>query len=287
MKWWNLHYLILAIGILLCPKGLQCSDTEPYPMPYGSDLQFSTIFGSAPGVDSGYSKFQYSHFLEKGQPSSLFPFYDFQARVFHNGDVGAGVGVGARFYSPTLPIVWGVNAFHDFRSYEKDLYNQLSFGTELFGLAGFDLSLNGYLALTSKKTVCTCSFFYPEGDYVVEKTRKNIPLSGTTLNIGKTFSLNAAVSGTLSVEGYYYYGNFCCSKNLYGGKASSTWVFYMLKGTLSVYHDNVYGTNVQGELALVIPFGAPFEEKVRIKNRYVNRNDNILLRTRCYWKTNY
>ena len=104
----------------------------------------SYMEGAGVGYPSGYTSLKF--FLAKGLPwpnERLEPFFDARGHILNIGKPAANIGVGGRYLIPSHSIVFGLNAYYDYRDDWRS-YNQIGVGVEAL-TCSIDIRINGYI----------------------------------------------------------------------------------------------------------------------------------------------
>lgn len=198
------------------------------------------------GYEKGYSSID---FFVHPIRNCFEPIFDFRGHVFNDGRIAANAGGGFRYLFKSAPMIWGMNAFFDYRK-SKSSYYQTGLGLE-FLFPKVDLRINGYLPFGKKATWLKNFRFYGfQGNNLLIKGGREFAFKAIDLEVGGELvkkHLYAAVAP-------YYISGF--GKHSFGGKVRldctfNKYVSFELSGSV----DSVFHTIVQGELKITLPFG--------------------------------
>lgn len=247
------------------------------------------------GYDKGYTTLDQMLFPFQSS-KSFWPFVDFRAHAFDDGEFAANLGIGTRFYCSSWAKVIGFNTFFDYRETPKQSrFTQMGVGIEILGQC-FDLRMNGYLPLRDRKMFCKCRWDYP-GGYFIERREYEEAMPGVDLEIGAqlgcmSFSFTGCRSSTIEFYGAAgsYYFRKDCNKDIIGGKARFRIELnrrFFVEGIAS--HDQFFKTRAQVNFGITFPIGCCSKEKnwSRVLAQPVQRNDMIVIDNYCRWKWNY
>ncbi len=211
--------------------------------------------GKGIGYHQGYTSSDL--FLSYTTERNFTPFLDLRGHYFRDskwkeGKWAANGGLGFRDLSESLGLVFGINAFYDFRQVKHTHFQQLGLGIEILG-EQWDFRANGYIPLRWRRKTLSKKIVEHDGRLFIQK-RIEYDFYGGDLEIGRVIFKWAGLHGKLTGGAYYLNGFF--GKNVIGG-------FLRLSGHLSPYigfaaqgsYDPNFKWIGQGELSLNIPFG--------------------------------
>ncbi|MFI5334279.1 MAG: inverse autotransporter beta domain-containing protein [Chlamydiales bacterium] len=202
------------------------------------------------GYHEGYTSSDL--FLSYTTERHFTPFLDLRGHHFNSNKWAANGGLGFRDLSESLNLVFGINAFYDYRQVKRAYFQQLGLGIEILG-EQWDFRANGYIPLAQRRKTYSQQIVTEDGNTFF-KRRIEYDFIGGDLEIGRVIlkwaGLHAKVTG-----GAYYLNGFY-NKNVIGG-------FLRLSGHLSPYigfnvqgsYDPTFTWIGQGELSLILPFG--------------------------------
>ncbi|MBS0616054.1 MAG: inverse autotransporter beta domain-containing protein [Verrucomicrobia bacterium] len=238
-------YSLLALSSIMADDSEQCGLTV---MP--DRLTARHIESKGIGYNQGYTTFEGFFTNPNWTQGSLVPFLDLRGHVFNNGKMAANAGIGLRYISSML---WGVNAYYDYRKTEHQNYNQVGLGFESLGEV-WDFRANGYFPVGRTKS----HFYQPKfhafkAHNMIISLKREFDMAGTNAEVGAHFSGNKYVDLYAAAGPYYFSGK---GKNAIGGQGR-------LYGKIGDYlglevrgsYDNLFKGIVQGELSIIIPLG--------------------------------
>jgi len=104
--------------------------TDPAGCPIRYTLRH--FAGEAPGYDTGLTRFELFIPLMETDASNLL-FCDLQPLIDNHGNWGSNLGLGYRWYSPTLDRVFGAYAYYDYRETDYHRFGQATLGLDSLG----------------------------------------------------------------------------------------------------------------------------------------------------------
>ncbi|MBS0616330.1 MAG: inverse autotransporter beta domain-containing protein [Verrucomicrobia bacterium] len=238
-------------------------------------------FGKTPGNEHGYSsldglvfrRFSYDH---------VSPFLDVRGHHLNDGNFAANIGGGFRANLEDRCIGFGMNAYYDYRGYHSHSLNQVGVGAEIFGLH-WSINANGYIPVGRDQVqLFHCRFDYP-GGFFMEKNKTATLLGGADLRFGFRFPNLPSFSSTLEVGPYFY-------RDFFGVLGSYTMqVTNYMRFKFGVTHDRVFGTKLQGEVALTISWGGGKKGRKNCDDFYrpIPRAEILPVFKCCRWETNF
>lgn len=247
------------------------------------------------GYNRGYTTGEGVIFLVPDQSTKLWPFIDLRYHFFNDGKQAINAGAGVRRSLGSSKWIGGVNGYYDYRQSRHGHYNQLGLGLELLGEA-WDFRLNGYLPIGNKQTIIKhCAFNYPGGFFII-KDNVEAALAGINFEIGRVIYDTKIINIYGAIGAYYFGDGICSSRDAFGGKARFKLVFMdiaFIQGNIS--YDGLYGTRMQWEIGLRIPFGYKHKHTKASKRSFpketfiqpIERFEIVVLDRSCRWKWNY
>ena len=228
------------------------------------------------GYNQGYSTIE-GFFTHPDWTSGKFvPFLDVRGHIFNNGKPAANAGVGLRYLDS---MVWGLNAYYDYRKTEHQNYNQVALGFEALGLGEvWDFRLNGYFPVGRTKS----HFYHPKfhkfkQHHMIISLKKEFAMTGTNAEAGYHFNAGRHVDLYAAAGPYYFAGD---GKHAIGGQGrlyGTVWEYVGIEVKGS--YDNVFRGIIQGEISFIIPFSSKKQVKIR-EGRSCSRD--TALRKRAY-----
>ncbi len=226
------------------------------------------------GYTQGYSTIEGFFTHPDWINGSFVPFLDLRGHIFNNGKPAANAGIGLRYLDS---MVWGLNAYYDYRKTEHQNYNQVSLGFEALGEV-WDFRLNGYLPVGRTKS----HFYHPKfhefkQHHMILSLKKEFAMTGTNAEVGAHFNAGRYVDLYAAAGPYYFAGD---GKHAIGGQGrlyGTIWDYVGLEVKGS--YDNVFRGIIQGEISFIIPFSSKKQVKKR-EGRSCSREK--ALRKRAY-----
>jgi trimeric autotransporter adhesin len=225
----------------------ECAETRIKPM----RIAVSHIEGGGIGYNQGYTSLE--GFFSPVQTKGFYvPFLDLRGHIFNDGKMAANAGMGMRYISDS--IVYGANAYYDYRNTKHQHYNQIALGLEILGQI-YDFRINGYLPIGQK----TSSFFNTEfeeftGNFLMLSRKREGALKGANAEVGYHLNCLNQIPVYFAVGPYYLTGS---GNTTWGGEAKLSLNFFdyvSLTGQTS--YDSLFHWRGQGQLSLTIPFGS-------------------------------
>ncbi len=202
------------------------------------------------GYEDGYTSldgfFAPSYFVD----TCFIPFLDLRGHVFNDGKFAANAGIGLRYEDS---MIYGINAYYDYRKTSQMHYNQVGIGLESLG-ERWDFRANGYIPVGN-----TISSRYGQrfdsfsGHEMILSTKKEFAMYGANAEVGYHFA-EMDNFDLYAAAGPYYFGNN--GRNAIGGEARLVATIYDYIGAqVNASYDSVFKGIIQGELSLIFPFG--------------------------------
>lgn len=217
-------------------------------------MRFSADHKEARGVGytDGYSSL--NAFLCLPLHPSVHPFVELRAHLFNNDRAAGNVGAGLRLHSPSVPCIFGVNAFYDYRDAQHASYHRVGIGAELIG-PSWDIRANGYLPIQRQRTLYNIDFFGFQGNFLLLGDHYEVPLEkGYDVSFGKMAYRKGVVNVHMSAGGYYLAGAF--DKRTTGAMAKlRSCISPYLSLEVDGFYDHLFKTTIQGKLTLSVPVG--------------------------------
>ncbi len=210
------------------------------------------------GYNQGYSTIE-GFFTHPDWINDAFvPFLDLRGHIFNDGKPAANAGVGLRYLDS---MVWGLNAYYDYRKTEHQNYNQVSLGFEALGEV-WDFRLNGYFPVGRTKS----HFYHPKfhefkQHHMIISVKKEFAMTGTNAEAGYHFHAGQHIDLYAAAGPYYFAGD---GKHAIGGQGrlyGTIWDYVGLEVKGS--YDTVFKGIVQGEISFIIPFSGKKHVKKR------------------------
>lgn len=223
------------------------------------------------------------------QRGKAFPLVDLRAHALFNGQWAANVGVGFRIVPHNGCMIFGMNAFYDYRTNPHGNFNQFGLGFELLSQR-WGLHFNGYLPFDGHKHSDKHVYDDYIGDFRV--TCRQPDFAFDSFNLGMDFEL--VHQGMFFVFGEinpYYFSSKHHGKHSVGIMAGLRPQFDdYLAIELNVSHDSIFGTIYQAAATLTFPlyqFGKQKGKKGpcglpnRVIYQPIQRNELIPLKKGC------
>ncbi len=266
--------LLCLTASLLAEESFEPScDMQPY------HLGIRHIEANGIGYNQGYSTLEGFFTLPSSLDTSLIPFFDIRGHVFNDGKFAANAGVGVRYLSS---MVWGVNAYYDFRETHRKNYNQVAVGFEALGKV-WDFRWNGYFPVGEKTSHFYHTKFHSyKGNHFYISRKQEVAMTGTNAEAGAHFNAGHHVHMYAAAGPYYFAGE---GRQAWGGQARLLATLYDYVGLqLSGSYDSVFRGIMQGEISFRIPLGSKKEvaknASCRLSQRAlqpVDRNEIVVL----------
>jgi hypothetical protein len=227
---------------------------------------------------------------------NIHPFIDLRFHQFdRTSEFATNLGLGLRVESASS-LIFGVNAYYDYRKAHKSDYSQVGLGFEVIG-GLWNLRLNGYQPVGKKNRLVSYCLYdcYTDGYFFLQETYATA-MKGANFEIERVLKDFSWGDIRLGLGTYYYHRNKGCRKNICGPeiRLTSNITDYITVSVLATY-DKVYNTRIQAQIGLTLPFYVQSSDTGRFhlgnSNRRlyqpVYRNDAMLVKTRNSWTWNY
>jgi hypothetical protein len=238
--------VILSAAVLAQEGGDDCGLS---PHPYTIDLRH--IEGKGIGYDKGYTTLDMRfHFPE----TTFAPFIDLRGHLFDDEKWAANGGMGVRYLADSVSAIFGLNAYYDFRQAHRKDFQQVGGGLEVLW-SRWELRTNGYFPISARKTrIFDIKFDEFKGNRIILKGKRDYSLLGGDAEVGVHLKNTGLVRCYAGIGPYYLSAEGC--KDSWGGKGRfkvdiSKWFWAEVNGS----YDSIFKGIVQGQLALVVPFG--------------------------------
>lgn len=231
------------------------------PGPENARLSLRTTQPGGIGYPTGYSSIDL--FYTPGSNANFYPFLDFRAHVFNDGKPAFNTGLGLRYLPDCSEMVWGINAYWDFREAKHASFSQAGLGLEALW-ADWDLRLNGYVPFSRHKKGYRTDFLKFQGNNAIFYKKYELALAGGDLNLGYYLFRGDCMDMHATLGGYYFQGDY--GKHAGGGLfrlSSNLSDYFTASGQVS--YDNLFKWTGQGEISLNFAFGKTvrrYERKV-------------------------
>ncbi len=251
-------------------------------------ISVSHIEGEGIGYSTGYTNLEALIFPYFSQNKS-FPFFDIRGHVFDNSDLAANAGAGFRICPLEKEVIFGLNAYYDYRLVKDANYNQIGVGSEILGKR-VDFRINGYIPLNGLRSLSSNLYNNYLGGYYITENKFWIPMIGGNSEIGY-FLVKSKILDLYSAVGVYYFGyTHLSNRQAIGGQfrlSINFSEFLSLEGLISA--DSVFKTRVQGLITISFPFGYKTERRGKDKRlaQPIKRYEIIVLDKQNYWNWNW
>ncbi len=190
-------------------------------------------------------------------------FGDLRGLVTHDGKGGANVGAGWRWWMEDLDRIIGVSGWYDFDAGHTRSYDQIGLSLESLGRF-VDFRMNGYMPIGKRDHVLGTTLdssntqFLGNGLFFNRTTVAEQTFTGFDTEVGGPVPLLGRYGVNGYLGGYHFIGN-----GQRGGSVTglSTRLMAQVNEDVSVgvqlTDDNVFGTNVQAQVFVTLPEGAP------------------------------
>ena len=222
------------------------------------------------GYKSGYSTLE--AFGIYNRCTSFMPFIDLRGHLFNNGKYAGNVGIGGRGWLVNIHHVLGYYLYYDVRQDHRGLTpQQLGPGLELLGKR-MEYRINGYFPIGKDKSErYDYKFDSFKGNQIFLKHQQRRVFTGGDAEVGAhlTQSMNYDV---YAGAGPYYFS--ASHASAWGGKARLLGRYRQYVSLEASYsYDHLFGSIVQGSVALNLPFGM----KLKFKDKQCDPKHNLAL----------
>lgn len=252
---------LIAVSPLIadecCPPLFDACSCDPGPC--NAQVSLRTTQPGGIGYPTGYTSLDL--FYAPGSNVNFHPFLDFRAHVFNDGKPAFNTGLGLRYLPDCTDVVFGVNAYWDFRDAKHTSFSQVGLGFEALW-ANWDLRLNGYVPVNRHKKGYRSGFLKFQDNEAIFYRKYELALAGADLDLGYLFYKNACLDMRATLGGYYFQGDY--GKHAGGGlfKLSSNMSDYFT-ASAQVSYDNLFKWIGQGEIAVNFSFGKTLKRSQR------------------------
>ena len=159
------------------------------------------------------------------------------------------LGGGYRSYNCCTNRVFGFNMFYDGRNSDLNYYSQIGFGLESLG-EWVDVRLNGYLPVGNDESLAGFNNPKFKGSNIELDRIEELALAGFDLEVGVAVPYLQRFD-TKAFLGYYFYTHNAMKRDAHGvsGRLESI-INERMSLHFSVNHDDVFGTTLNGGLAM-------------------------------------
>lgn len=225
-------------------------------------FNMDTRGGGLYGYDPGYTNLGAFVPFELESDESLI-FIDARGMVTHDGAGGANAGLGWRHWIDDLDRIVGVSAWYDFDNGHQRGYHQIGLSFESLGRY-LDYRVNGYIPVGTRSTILSSTVNPAD----ISFRGNSIVFARTNTGEQSFTGFDAELGGPLPVigrygvngyiGGYHFRGNGDVGGSFTG--VSGRWQAQInedLTFGMQVTDDHEFGTNVQFQVAVTLPDGAP------------------------------
>ncbi len=178
-------------------------------------------------------------FFSPNKKNVLMPFVDLRGHILNTGKLATNVGLGLRTKSKKR--VYGINLYYDYRATKLIDYNQIGFGLEWLGTS-WDFIFNSYIPLGKKITD------------IYDIKKYDFALQGLDLTLGYHFKTSKNFDFYAATGPYFYEQQI--GRDFWGVKFSLACEFKeFFTVELTNSYDKIYGSRLQYEFTITIPFG--------------------------------
>lgn len=223
------------------------------------------------------------------------PIFDVRLHRIDDGRFASNVGVGYR--KRFGEDIGGINVFYDYRDSQVDAYHQIGIGAEWFNPC-FDIRVNGYFPIGPTTRHSSQNFVFIGGP-VAERHIREHAIYLAELEAGKNYTFFSCWNIYAAVGPYYFKSRH--HENAYGAKwRARTLLWDALTLEVAGTYDHIFKNRVQFYVGVDLPVKKLMcnfldifckkicecvcEDKMRTP---IYRNEMIVLRRSCFWRTNY
>jgi hypothetical protein len=199
----------------------------------------------------------------------FMPFIDLRGHVFDHGKLAGNAGMGGRSFFSSIEHVFGYYLYYDVRQDSHHLTaQQLSPGIELLGKR-MEYRMNGYFPMGNQKShKYDFDFDAFDGHHIVLKAKQRYAMIGGDAEIGAHITQSTKYDLYAGVGPYYFSSSHASS---WGGKARLLGRFKEYVSLEATYtYDHLFGSVIQGSVAINLPFGKRLQRKGKDCSSQVN-----------------
>jgi hypothetical protein len=206
--------------------------------------------GKGIGYNEGYSSLDL--FFSQTTSSGLTGFMDLRGHLSNQMHYAANAGLGIREVANSLKLVFGLNAFYDFRRTRHTSFHQLGAGMEILGKK-WDFRVNGYGPFVKTKHILADKVFFSNQRFVFLK-KYEFAMAGSDASFSRIILKKKYIDLLGTAGGYYFTGHF--KKQAIGGLLRFVAHFTpYLSAEVQGSYDSLFKAIGQVQLALSFPFG--------------------------------
>ncbi len=227
------------------------------------------------GFDTGYTSLTGLALHREKESCS---FVDMRLHYTDDALFAGNLGLGRRVLLPRQNVVIGSYCYFDFRQASHHMFfTQVTAGLEAF-IAEVDLRLNYYAPIRQQSCTNHTVWWY-DGGYYIERRISDVSLQGFDFEAA-FLKQQTAIADLYGAAGLYYLQGEV-PENVFGVKGRlQAKLSTHLSAEMIYTYDRVFGSRVQGVIALTLPFNsfgmqAPY------------RNEMIALTSQSFWDWNY
>lgn len=223
---------------------------QPFQSKFIPRLTLKHIEADGVGYRGGYSTLEGMFMFQVGQ--NHLPFIDARWHVLDRGKMAANIGWGYRYNVAGSGVLIGGNAYYDQQGAPGRDFRQLSAGIELLSSA-LDFRASGYFPIWTPKDVRSAKLFGFEQHNLLLRVRERMALAGTTGEFGTSIG-SIGWARFYAAAGAYYFKRQTCSTDIgFQARIKGSWRDNIW-AQVSVTHDQLFHTNVQGTVGISLPF---------------------------------
>jgi len=237
----------------IVPESRRKSEAEPVTTVQANRLNVRQIEGGGIGYGRGYTTLE-TFLTPTYNFDTWLPFLDLRVHRFDNNKYAFNTGLGFRYFTPSNCMIWGLNAYYDYRQAQHKHFKQIGVGVEALG-AQWDFRINGYIPVGSRKShIYQIKFDEFEGHRLYVKAKREFDFGGANAEAAYHWMANDNIDITAALGPYYFRGEF--NRYAAGGQARLKATFInaiSIEGITS--YDNLFKWKGQGQLTFSIPLG--------------------------------
>ncbi len=272
-----MKYLNYILPLSLTFAAMGYADTSQEEMPEQCSTQNRVMHvgvrqteARGVGYSSGYSTLE--AFGIYNRCTSFMPFIDLRGHLFNNGKYGGNVGIGGRGWLVDLHHVLGYYLYYDVRQDNRGLTpQQLGPGLELLGKR-MEYRINGYFPIGNDKSErYDYKFDSFKGNQIFLRHQQRRVFTGGDAEVGAHLTQSMNYDIYAGVGPYYFSASHTSA---WGGKARLLGRYRQYVSLEASYsYDHLFGSIVQGSVALNFPFGM----KLKFKDKPCKPRHNLAL----------
>lgn len=221
------------------------------------------------------------------------PIVDVRVHRIDTGHIASNAGLGVR--KRICDHIFGVNAFYDFRDTRLADYHQFGVGSELFTPC-FDIRFNAYFPISPRRRHHNTIFFLGDGFRATRHLRE-FTSHMAELELGRALGCFSIFSPYIAAGAYYLKSR--AKGNAYGVKwRVATSAYRYLNFEVAGAYDHIFKNRVQVYAGVDFPVKKFSRSCSTSSNKCsdsyddclkeaIYRNELIILRRSCFWRTNY